>query len=339
MSYEIEFIGKRNFMSLTYEIKHNTNQEDTYYARRKDLVDIMRLGLMPYLLQNGNLDDFTLTYNGSMKSEGHLLKNENDPWHHWVFQIGANGSFYKEATVTDYTYSTEVEANYVTDKWKIRNSFYTRNHVNHFLDSANDILAVNTRTNLNSSAVKSIDGRWSSGIFGRIQHSSYDNYKVSYSLAPAIEYNIFPWEDVAKREFTVAYHIGIQHNNYIQTTIYDKLSETLGYHSINVNFRMIQPWGNIYAGLQGSDHLQDPEFYRITFDTYISARLTKNLSFRISVNAKSIHDQVYLPAGDASLEEILLQQRSLATTYQYSISAGLNFTFGSIYNNVINRRL
>jgi hypothetical protein len=267
------------------------------------------------------------------------LKNENDPWHHWVFQIGANGSFYKEATVTDYTYSTEVEANYVTDKWKIRNRLYTRNHVNHFLDSANDILAVNTHTNLSSSAVKSIDGRWSSGVFGRIQHSSYDNYKVSYSVAPAIEYNIFPWEDVAKREFTVAYHIGIQHNNYIQTTIYDKLSETLGYHSINVNFRMIQPWGNIYAGLQGSDYLQNPEFYRITFDTYISARLTKNLSFRISVNAKSIHDQVYLPAGDASLEEILLQQRSLATTYQYSFSAGLNFTFGSIYNNVINRRL
>ena len=102
---------------------------------------------------------------------------------------------------------------------------------------------------------------------------------------------------------------------------------------------MIQPWGSIYAGLQGSDFMQNPKFYTIEFDTHISARLTKNLSFRVSVNAQSIHNQIYLPAGSASLEEILLQQRSLATTYQYSFSAGLNFTFGSIYNNVINRRL
>lgn len=339
VSYEIEFIGKKKYKNLTYEIKHNSSQEETYYQRRKGLVDIMRMGLLPYLSQIGNLDNFKLTYEGPMKLQENNIKNENDPWHHWVFQLGADGSFYKEATVTDYAYSTSISASYVTDQWKIRNHFYSRNHVNHFIDSTNDISAVNSYTNLRSSAVKSINGRWSSGLFGRIQHSTFRNYKVAYDIAPAIEYNIFPWEDVAKREFTVAYHIGIQHNNYIASTIYEKTQETLGFHSVNINFRMIQPWGNIYAGLQGSDYFMNPKFYSIEFDTHVSARLTKNLSFRISVNAQSIHDQIYLPAGDASLEEILLQQRSLATTYQYSFSAGLNFTFGSIYNNVINRRL
>jgi hypothetical protein len=339
VNYEVEFIGKKKYKSLNYDLRQSSNQEETYYQRRKRTVNVMKLGLLPYLSQNGNLDDFKLTYEGPMNTEQNILKNENDPWHHWIFQLGADGSFYKEATVTDYAYSTSVDASYVTDKWKIRNNLYSRNHVNHFLDSVNDILAVNSYTNLQSSFVKSIDGRWSSGIFGRIQHSTYRNYKVAYDVAPAIEYNIFPWEDVAKREFTVAYHIGIQHNEYIEPTIYEKTSETLGFHSININFRMIQPWGNIDAALEGSDFLQNPKYYSIEFNTHVSARLTKNLSFRVSINAQSIHDQIYLPQGDASLEEILLQQRSLATTYQYSLSAGFNFTFGSIYNNVVNRRL
>jgi len=29
----------------------------------------------------------------------------------------------------------------------------------------------------------------------------------------------------------------------------------------------------------------------------------------------------------------------MATTYEYSVGIGLNFKFGSIYNNVVNQRL
>jgi hypothetical protein len=137
----------------------------------------------------------------------------------------------------------------------------------------------------------------------------------------------------------VAYHVGIQHNQYIERTIYEKLEEMLGYHSMNVDFRMIQPWGYINSSLIGSQYFIDLKFYSIQLDTRVSARLTKNLSFRLNLNAQSVHNQLYLPQGDASLEEILLRQRSLATTYQYTFSAGVEFTFGSIYKNVINRRL
>jgi hypothetical protein len=51
-----------------------------------------------------------------------------------------------------------------------------------------------------------------------------------------------------------------------------------------------------------------------------------------------IHDQLGLPKGGASTEEILLQTKRLSTQYTYYSSFGLSYTFGSIYNNVVNPR-
>ena len=49
-------------------------------------------------------------------------------------------------------------------------------------------------------------------------------------------------------------------------------------------------------------------------------------------------DQIYLPRGAASTEEILLRQRQLLTGYQYFFEFGFSYTFGSIFNNIVNPR-
>ncbi|HET7604058.1 MAG TPA: hypothetical protein VFK36_13630, partial [Gemmatimonadales bacterium] len=51
-----------------------------------------------------------------------------------------------------------------------------------------------------------------------------------------------------------------------------------------------------------------------------------------------VRDQLYLPAAGLTPEEILLQQQELATDYRYFISAGFSYSFGSIFNNVVNPR-
>jgi hypothetical protein len=65
----------------------------------------------------------------------------------------------------------------------------------------------------------------------------------------------------------------------------------------------------------------------------------KGLSVRASGSLDIIHDQLYLPRGEGSLEDLLLQQKQLATTYQYEASIGFSYTFGSIFSNVVNTRL
>jgi hypothetical protein len=51
-----------------------------------------------------------------------------------------------------------------------------------------------------------------------------------------------------------------------------------------------------------------------------------------------INDQLALPRGDASLEDILLDRRRLATSYRATGNMGLSYTFGSIFSNVVNPR-
>jgi len=77
---------------------------------------------------------------------------------------------------------------------------------------------------------------------------------------------------------------------------------------------------------------------RIVFDTELSVRLTKQFSVFGEIEAQVVHDQLYLPKGDASLEDILLERRKQATTYELGGQVGFRFTFGSIYNSVVNER-
>ena len=71
----------------------------------------------------------------------------------------------------------------------------------------------------------------------------------------------------------------------------------------------------------------------------ISFRLTKYLSFKLEIDAQSIHDQVYLPKGGASRDDILLRRQRLETDFDIQTQIGLRFTFGSIYNSIVNERL
>jgi len=62
------------------------------------------------------------------------------------------------------------------------------------------------------------------------------------------------------------------------------------------------------------------------------------LSFDLSGGISLVHDQINLPKKGASYEEILTRQRQLESQYDYWLSGGLSFSFGSIFNNVVNPR-
>ena len=64
----------------------------------------------------------------------------------------------------------------------------------------------------------------------------------------------------------------------------------------------------------------------------------KGLSLDVRGNYSKINNQISLPRGDASLEDILLRRREIQPQYSYNFSIGLSYRFGSIYNNAINPR-
>jgi len=70
----------------------------------------------------------------------------------------------------------------------------------------------------------------------------------------------------------------------------------------------------------------------------VGVRITKGLELSIGGSFSIIHDQLNLIKGEASTEEILLRIKELETSFQYYMHVGLSYTFGAIYNNVVNPR-
>jgi hypothetical protein len=70
----------------------------------------------------------------------------------------------------------------------------------------------------------------------------------------------------------------------------------------------------------------------------LNIRLVRGLEFNINGGVERIKDQIYLARGGASDEEVLLRRRDLGTDWRYRLGLSLSYTFGSIYNNVVNPR-
>ena len=67
-------------------------------------------------------------------------------------------------------------------------------------------------------------------------------------------------------------------------------------------------------------------------------RLFKGFSFNVFAEYTKIKDQISLRKGGASTEEVLLRLRQLATDYRYYYGLGVSYSFGSIYDNIVNPR-
>ena len=134
------------------------------------------------------------------------------------------------------------------------------------------------------------------------------------------------------------YKIGYNYHNYIEETIFDKTSEHLLSQSLSAIFGMKEPWGTIAAELNGSHYFHDFSKNKIELAIELDLKVFKGLSFNVFSRFSKVSDQITLPKGEASLDEVLLQLKQLATGFRYEVSFGFRFRFGSIYNNVVNPR-
>lgn len=107
---------------------------------------------------------------------------------------------------------------------------------------------------------------------------------------------------------------------------------------LNIAFQVQKKWGSINMALVGSNYFHDFSKKRIELISSINIRIFKGLSLRINGGVAYINDQLNLKMGDISEAERLLQLRELATTYRLEGGIEITYTFGSIYNNVVNPR-
>jgi hypothetical protein len=186
--------------------------------------------------------------------------------------------------------------------------------------------------------VNSVSEHFSAGISGDVKSKTYENLRTGFNFAPAVEYNIFPYDESIRRNFTFLYRIGYSYNKYYQPTIYMKEEENLFNQSLKIDYELKEIWGELDMYLAASNYLHDFKKNRIDFRTRVSFRLSGSFFFNVLLYASYVNDQLYLPSEGASLEDILLNQIELSTQYQYELKFGVRYTFGSIYNSVVNTR-
>lgn len=334
-AYTLEFIGLGTNSDLNHVLSYASKQTDTSDETRRGLAQQIQLGLLPYVARTPLASMLDISFQSATIEQAPT----NDPWNNWIFRINGSGNLNKESSRSTYRYNGSVSADRVTEDWRIRTSMYSSNDLRRFTSGDDLIESAARRNGISSYVVKSLTDHWSMGYSGSASSSTYSNLDLSLVSGPAVEYNIFPYSESTRREFTFAYRLRYRHHNYDQETIYNKTAESLLQHSLEARLRLKEKWGETNATIEGSHYLHDPSKSRLELSGNVYLRIVKGLSLRFSSGFELIHDQLYLAKGDASLEELLLQQRQLATTYEFSSSVGLSYTFGSIYNNVVNTRL
>ena len=125
---------------------------------------------------------------------------------------------------------------------------------------------------------------------------------------------------------------------YQDTTIYSKIRDTYPLQTVNLAWNARQTWGSVSMSLFGSQYLHDRSFYSYGVSSFADLRLTKGLSLNLGGNYSRVNDQLYLRRGTLSDNQVIARQEALATNFRYFLNAGVSYTFGSIFNTVVNPR-
>lgn len=335
-SYEIDFIGKNEFKELSDRLSFSTDQNMSADDVRNRILEYIKLGLIRYWIEKGHTD--VVTINVGERAGKVELEDVKDPWNSWVFELNARGRIEGEQSKSELDVNLSVSAKRVTEnnKFAIRASFSEEQSTFNYEDS--DIIATQTSKDINISDVISIGGNWSAGAFGRVGSSIYRNLDFYLEFKPALEFNFFDYSKSAQKQLVLSYRNGVVSNDYIEMTVFGVEKEDLWEHELNLGGTVKQRWGNIYGEASFEQFLHDTTLNAFKFYLGTSVRLFKGFNFNLSGDYSITGNQINLPAGDVSLEELLLQQQQIASGFDYTLRVGISYSFGSIYNTIVNPR-
>lgn len=336
----LQFIGLRAFTGRADTVITSLPPNIADDRTRREIIRVAKLGLVRYALGSSvaaglRLDDSAVP---AALRDAALL--ENDPWDFWVISVGANGGSSAESRTSRASLGTFINARRVTDAWKVNiASSGNYRQANYKLTDTTSSAYILRDYGLRGRVVRNAGAHWSMGAIGNVGHTDYANQDTYARLGATFEYSIFPWSQATSRQLVAAWSVAVQHFDYHETTIYLKDRQTLAHQQAIVAGSTRQPWGNVDLSINWSQYLTDRSKNFFGLNSNASLRITRGLALNVSAYANRVRDQLYLPRGEATTDEILTQQRALATSFTRGGSLSVSYTFGSIYNTVVNPRL
>lgn len=337
IEHTFNFIGLREFAGLSDTLMYISPQSATADDMRKGIARTLKVGLVRYIARTPGADGLLVSF-AEPAAAAQKEAPTHDRWNYWVFRTRASGNFQGESSQHFNNLNGSISANRVTKEWKSNNSVSMSYSESKFSLSEEDFASYSRSNGFSQLLVKSLSDRWSAGERVSVSSSTYLNMRSDIRVAPAVEYNFFPYSQSTRKQLTLQYSAGLNAYHYRDTTIFEKVREVRPDQTLTASIGATQPWGSVSASIEGANYLDDFSKRRLVLFNTVNARLFKGLSFNMYGSLSLLRDQLYLSKGGATDEEILLQRRQLSTSYSYFAGIGLTYTFGSIFNNVVNPR-
>lgn len=331
--YKAFITGQHEFAGMNDTVSFTSKPDDTTDAIREKEITFFKMSLMRYMIKTPLAEYITIGF-----SEPMAETVTTDKWNNWVIRPSFSTYFNGQKSYKSRSISGSIRANRITEEWKIRTELEYYYNVNDYDLGKSVVTSDNSSKYASGTVVKSLSDHWSIGGSAVAGADTYENRDFVTYVMPVVEYDVFPYSESTRRQFTFLYLAGNTYNNYHDTTIYNKTKESLWVHGLIAAYVVIQKWGEIHVGFSYMNYLHDWSKNNISLSTNISLRVAKGLSLNLSGGFSIIHDQLGLPKGGATDEQILTKQKELATQYTYYTNFGFSYTFGSIYNNVVNPR-
>ena len=334
-----DFIGRGALSGIDDRLTFTTSSTDTRDEVVRGMSRVLSAGLVRYMVHGGFARDLEIRA-ATGAAETRTLSSAADPWNHWVFEVGFNVNAEGEELQNERQLGLDISANRTTPEWRIEfevegdfeRSTVTLSDGRRFRNDTDDWQAAGL-------IVHSVGGQWSSGGELSASTSTEFNRRFAARSAAALEYSYFPYGEANRRRLIFQYQVGVSRFQYAERTIFDKLEETVTDHTFTAAFETRQPWGDMSVSGQYSNYLHDFEKNRLSAFAGVDIRLFRGFELEIDGSYERVRDQIYLSAEELSDEEILVQRRRLPTSYEYEISFGLSYRFGSVFNNVVNNRI
>jgi len=336
--YTLFFFGQRMFDNINDTIRFNSLPAEADDIKREKFVEVLKLGLIKYIAKSPVSDQVIISF----KAKEGLQQPMIDDWDFWVFRTRIYGYTNGEEQYNYFYINGSQSASRVTELLKLY--FYisfSYNEKNYEYDNGTEIENIKSLSrsqNFYAYSYFSIDESWSWGFSTDFFSSTYSNIDFRGSLSPEIEYNFFPYSESNERQLRLDYKISPTYFNYISETVYFKTEETLVSQQLSATLSLIEKWGSTSFSITGSNYFHDMSKYEFGLYGSISWQLFKGFSLDLSCNYSKNRNQLALARGEASLEEVLLRQRELESGYNFWGNIGISYSFGSIYNNIVNPR-
>jgi hypothetical protein len=348
-AFTLAFIGQRSFSGRSDTLQYATNATTTNDEERRGLTRTLAIGLVPFLARTPAAQALRITMPLiEANAPGMQTLPSHDPWKAWLFEVDLRGDVEGERNYRNREIDTEINANRTTEDWKVEfeSSYRYSNEriTDDEFDSLGNVISSQAFTNNQRSwsgtlvVVKSMTNHFSTGVRAAIGSQTFRNQKLRTEITPAIEYNVFDYGESTRRYLALQFGVGVDAFVYQDTTIFDKLRETFPMYLTAVEFATRQPWGDSNVRLEHRGYLSDASKRSTELSGFLSVRVFRGLSVRFGGGYSWIHDQVYLPKGERDQADLLLRRRALLTGFEYNAFFGLTYTFGSIFNNVVNPR-